>query len=694
MKRTSSWINKIMLSGVLILALIIGTLVAALPSIAAVSGSGASGATASKDQTSIAIRSPLANAWLKDDRAVISGTYTNTNQATTKSTFVFTAFEQKSGNSLVKTAISNSAKNKKDWAISPLDSKGKGTWTFKKKLADGKHKIIIEMTEQAAAGNTNSTTSAATSSTDPAEQPVASAGVGKIAVMSAAKAVTGSNTDSSSTVNSLKTATTAATQTTTKALTDTASISFITGDRPYISKEVIVLPNKSELSAEDLTSVPKDAHIKITITDNKTMDQLVQKIQATSTYYPVNVLLGQDQASGKTTITKTVASGTYIYTLEFTPSKPLTLNQTYLVYVDPGITDDSGNRVFAKFFKFTTKSNMDEKDNPHGNYTLNTNMCANCHNTHVGSNDRLDGGKYYKSLNKDPGENYCMACHDGTLNAPAVDKLNDTHQHFNSTALKQPESCTSCHNPHKGWSSDNPNMLKDHYVYTHKSAHPDQGLDNAKVDSLDTTCSSCHDDNEIAGSTSVKYEVLSYKRSTTAVGTIDPTLKTVSDYSLCLRCHNGDTNKKDSKITDIAKYYADAKSGHFFALPSGQSKQSDGSQLNGQLPCAECHETHGSNNIMNLREQLGNVKTAASDQFKTTGATWTTSDERNFCLKCHNNSTEIYGQVGVFQEKDQSGAQITGHQKTDTQACSECHGKGVTDDQKAVSAAHAPMLKP
>ncbi|MCM2536060.1 hypothetical protein NDK43_31900 [Neobacillus pocheonensis] len=62
---------------------------------------------------------------------------------------------------------------------------------------------------------------------------------------------------------------------------------------------------------------------------------------------------------------------------------------------------------------------------------------------------------------------------------------------------------------------------------------------------------------------------------------------------------------------------------------------------------------------MNLREQLGNVKLSDADKFKTTSTSWTSSDERTFCLKCHNNTTEIYGKTGTFNTKDATGTLIS-----------------------------------
>lgn len=477
---------------------------------------------------------------------------------------------------------------------------------------------------------------------------------------------------------------------------------FIDTTRPQVKETKLVGPKdingqQDETAIEDMTHVPVDAAIKVTIAENDTLDILKD---ANGKYLnPISVTTSSGTEIKSKEENLPPPSGTNgIFTFTFTPETSLKPSTNYYVYINPNIVDKSGNIVYTKFFNFTTASDLDEKDNPHGHYALNTNMCAACHSSHVGSNDSLEGGYYQVTfddkLKEDQSQNYCMACHDGTLNAPAIDKINSKYQHNNpadysqagTDTLNQTDSCTSCHNPHMSWSKENPNMLKDHYVYTHKDADKDKGVNPLKVDSLEVSCNNCHEDNTIYDQSKNpgQYEVLSYNKSSTSVGQL-------SDYSLCLRCHNLEKNKLDPKTVDIATYYSDTKSGHNFVLAANQSTQADGSTLNGQIPCAECHDTHGSNNIMNLREQLGNVKLSDADKFKTTGTSWTASNERQFCLKCHNNSTEIYGKTGTFNSTNAAGNLITGHQIGDTQPCSSCHGTGSTAVEKALSAAHAPQ---
>ncbi|WP_374102980.1 hypothetical protein [Bacillus sp. ISL-77] len=148
----------------------------------------------------------------------------------------------------------------------------------------------------------------------------------------------------------------------------------------------------------------------------------------------------------------------------------------------------------------------------------------------------------------------------------------------------------------------------------------------------------------------------------------------MGNFSLCLRCHNG------GKATNIKQYYEDEdkneiiKSGHTIIAI-------DGSYLNGNLPCAECHETHGSKNLVLLRNLLGHEN---QQEFSFTSGDWA-NKERDFCLKCHNSKTKLFGVTGLFNET------LTEHLDT-SKACSECHGGTGTQEVKALRAAHAPVI--
>lgn len=128
-------------------------------------------------------------------------------------------------------------------------------------------------------------------------------------------------------------------------------------------------------------------------------------------------------------------------------------------------------------------------------------------------------------------------------------------------------------------------------------------------------------------------------------------------------------------------------------------KAQDGSPLAGHIPCAECHDTHGSNNIKNLKESLGHedvqsfnatdtdikIVKVSIDSKEREFNILSDDKEREFCLACHNGTTAIYGVKG--QKYD---ATLDEHKGYPNKVCSYCHGRGESEVEKALSASHAP----
>ncbi|WP_419955672.1 hypothetical protein ACN6MT_09330 [Neobacillus niacini] len=400
------------------------------------------------------------------------------------------------------------------------------------------------------------------------------------------------------------------------------------GPRPYIVEMKIIPPGVTNesgyLPVEDMTQVPLDLKIMVVIRETGVLNY-TQPLFVSSSKGEIK---SKEDLEG--IIPQRNENGDYV--IMFTPAVPLDSSTTYYVYVNPAMTNDLGQRIFPKFFKFTT-TNVYHIGDIHGNYANNTNACAYCHSTHNGKTATLEGGEFGASE-----DNFCMVCHDGTNGSPMPDKYNSTNKHNQHTdaEAKNSESCTSCHNPHASWTVENPARLQS--VQVPGASH---------------------------------FQTLTYKKGGTATGAVE-------DFTLCFSCHDG------SKASDIKQYYENetllAESGHNIT-------SADGSPLNGQLACADCHETHGSNNIMLLREELGNVKVADANKFKTTGAAWDAANERQFCLKCHNNTTEVYGKTGTFNDRNIAGELIIGHQTEDVQSCSSCHGGSALS---FMDAAHGP----
>jgi hypothetical protein len=367
--------------------------------------------------------------------------------------------------------------------------------------------------------------------------------------------------------------------------------------------------------------------------------QLLLDIRSVEPFNPTQSLItffGGYIGKEKLIKTFTLPDGITAYIYTFTPeNENLDPSKEYSVYLNP-------NELIPRFLKFTTVSNNYDR------YQFNADKM-----NVVRDKDYIHG-PYSLATNtcsfchsthnaNSPtleGGNYgseigtndlCMACHDGTNGSPELESNYASNKHSQVPDV----SCTSCHDPHNPGTKENPN-------------------------SLHTT----------------------YKKASTASGQ-------VNDFSLCFTCHNKD------KDVNIKQYYENetlvGESGHNIT-----SSIDSGSELNGQIPCAECHETHGSKNIKMLRTNLGNVKVDDSKQlYESESKSWDDAEERSFCLKCHNNSVEIYGKTSTFKDKNALGL-ILGHQPDDKQSCASCHGGA---SKSFVEAAHAPkkgihVLKP
>ncbi|WP_026567741.1 Ig-like domain-containing protein [Bacillus sp. UNC41MFS5] len=479
---------------------------------------------------------------------------------------------------------------------------------------------------------------------------------------------------------------------------------------------------------EDMTQVSISTEIKFRVSDANALKEteIDKSIRVTSN--------GKD-VPGDVHYDKTTKE------ISFIPSvRPLSLSTKYNVFISPlGVIDSAGNSAFPRFWSFTTESAPPIKDeesgqqlygialngenvhreSPHAVYANNVNVCVNCHSTHEATNPNLldqkkNSGNANTNLSVD---NYCMACHDGTV-APMPENSQATHKHSSAIDISgkpSGSSCASCHNPHLERSEGNPNLAQDHIVYTHA---PDIQKDNkpvGKISSKEQLCESCHeaDSGGKIAQHDVEYRVFQYKKNINAIGIYE-------NYELCLRCHNLNTKNKYKGIADIASFYNNlteetmeeyetsnpgfSYSKREISLAENQFsrhiiKAQDGSPLAGHIPCAECHDTHGSDNIKNLKESLGHEDVQSFNAGETDRkivkvqigsnerefTILTDAKERVFCLSCHNGTTAIYGVTG--QKYDET---LYEHKDYPDKTCSYCHGRGETDVEKALSASHAP----
>lgn len=411
----------------------------------------------------------------------------------------------------------------------------------------------------------------------------------------------------------------------------------------------IVSPNF--IPPDVMTRVYREQVIWIQVYDNSPLE-LTYMTTAISVY-KVNSFDGIVDTSVNGTVYGKVYFNPDTYEIAFTPQALLDPVTKYCVMINPLLSDVAGNHVSPRSWTFTTMG-IDMVENPHGGYTSNVNTCSNCHSPHRGKQQKINSPPNFpdsRFVEVDQIDVYCNACHDGTA-APVPGGWSRAVRHDFQVSIDGTtgtSSCSGCHDPHQTWTPENPNRLQDYYFYVHDDP-TNPFLPDTSEDEL---CESCHDAS-IKDDSRVGYVRYRYERENTTAGTLE-------DYSLCLRCHDGVNS------VNIAVYY------------SGPSRHSvtavDGSLLNGLLACSDCHESHGANNIKLLKSNLGhnNVRSFLS------GSAWDVDTERRFCQGCHNNHTELYGITVGFDSA------IHGHETTNTDPCSRCHGGSL------ITAAHAPQ---
>ncbi|WP_404329907.1 Ig-like domain-containing protein [Mesobacillus maritimus] len=456
----------------------------------------------------------------------------------------------------------------------------------------------------------------------------------------------------------------------------------------YDKTRPVVLP--SVQPKHDMTHVPLDTSFTFMISDNLGLDAAsitneVITLSHNGENIPVN-LTDYNSETGHIT---------------FNAETELQPGEKYLVSINPFYKDMAGNIGRPRFWSFTTigdqvrLENNPYGENPHGMYQNNVNTCNNCHSTHVADNGKLLSDS--TPLTDTNIGNYCNACHDGTVGAPIPDNATSSHSHNYGVSIdgsQTKNSCASCHNPHIEWSETNPNLIQDHFTYEHSeeavAKNENREIPNSSKEQL---CESCHETDNIARMTDprVDYRIFQYNKWNTSVGLYE-------DYELCLRCHNANFKEKSPDIADIAQFFnniteeikkqyeeteqtsfADRDQTEEKAFSGHIIKAEDGSPLAGHIPCADCHDTHGSNNVKQLKEKIGHENPS---EFTLSTGEWDVSKERSFCLSCHNGSTAIYGVTGTIPDPTLS----SGHQE-ENQSCASCHGGS---SQSFIEAAHAP----
>lgn len=445
--------------------------------------------------------------------------------------------------------------------------------------------------------------------------------------------------------------------------------------RPFIQPTLFPKPKMTQVPINTVISA-------IIIDDNPLIAENVHE-----------AILVYEQGSN-TPITGTITFDEGSKLIVFTPDEILKPSQKYFVLINHLLTDQAGNLVHSRNWSFTTKADTDLDKNPHGNYQMNSNTCKTCHSVHFATKERLEepNDELKEKLTvleelEIPINSYCMACHDGTV-ASNVPNMNG-HSNHNTTTLRadgsvQTQSCGSCHDVHLGWHETNANLLKDHFVFDHSLSTTPEGKAVGLKDSSIELCESCHDNDSLDRKLDprVKHEVFknyNWNTSKTDLRQNQTYFGKQEDYSLCIRCHNNEVKQNNPGVVDVGKFYSNTNTGsaHFIS----RFRINDGSLLDGHMPCSDCHETHGSNNVGLLKESLGHNNT---QPYEKTEMGWNPSEVRRFCTSCHNGITEMYGNVIGYT----SGEGDEEHPHSSSDSCLSCHS--ISPNTPFFDAVHNP----
>lgn len=439
--------------------------------------------------------------------------------------------------------------------------------------------------------------------------------------------------------------------------------------RPFISADTSPRHN--------MTRVALDTLIQAKMIDNELIS--LPEILSDSLIVYKKGTAGNEQVSG------TISYDETTNLLTFTASATLAANTKYYVFTNPLLKDKAGNSIHPRNWSFTTVQ-LTSTENPHGNYTDNVNTCQTCHKTHAASEPILKepNTELEQTMTDKATTSYCMACHDGTVtSAPEHFGEASTHdfQLVTNDGTVKSQSCGSCHNPHIGWGEHNPNLFQDHFTFDHTNT---TGVEPFDADSEEQLCESCHYFDSLSKKMNerVQHKYYSFTNWNSSQAELNgqTTFGSEPDYGLCLRCHNSSYEQDYQNIVDIETYYTNTTSGHFIT----NDRVKDGSLLDGNIPCADCHNSHGSTNVKTLKSELGHNNRTT---FTQTTETWTASEERAFCLTCHNNSTELYSITVSLNQTNGLGEAITGHSPDSTESCASCHGG---TSATFIEAAHGP----
>ncbi|MFZ3173066.1 MAG: cytochrome c3 family protein [Carboxydocellales bacterium] len=298
-------------------------------------------------------------------------------------------------------------------------------------------------------------------------------------------------------------------------------------------------------------------------------------------------------------------------------------------YLRAVIYDKANNSAITSAFQYTVNNAADTV--PHGNYSVTTESCAICHNTHAAQSKYL--------INAQRIDTVCLNCHDGT-SAQKVNSFPSTYVHISDT---KDVHCNNCHNPHKSKSTTPVYLLKDTYDSGTKTGDPTEY----------NLCFNCHKDpyNNTSGYVQATADIYQYY----------------------------------SKLSNSGAGTKGQDKGHFIQYDRYTFPDGTAVPVGFQLRCTDCHDQHGSSNKYLLRTKLGTNPNAITIN---SSGILTVTEERNFCKGCHNGTTKLYNpadSLPIIWEDLRNSAHTDA-----TKRCSSCHGGSGTVAQQITRVAHTP----
>jgi predicted CXXCH cytochrome family protein len=247
-------------------------------------------------------------------------------------------------------------------------------------------------------------------------------------------------------------------------------------------------------------------------------------------------------------------------------------------------------------------------------------------------------------------------------------------------------ACSACHSAHNA-SAENL-VLKENLAAVCLNCHNGSGVasfpgvDAGRVHSfgpnLNPGCSGCHQNHP-----PYYYAPLLLRQYTGENLAVNRSASQgISDYSLCLDCHN---NRNRWGAANIDQYYTGG-TGHFIRSAGGVFNPG------WQLSCSNCHNVHGTQNAKHIRTAInvtrGTDPAAVTVSYPSSPSS--AAQIREFCFTCHAPGSFIYG-IGTGLP-----AVISEHSPGPdggTASCTDCHGyAGAATNNRLLKGIHAPIV--